>query len=72
MVNPHVRRRAIDMESFKQATQIRNLHKQKGRHFNPAEFGFVSTTAQIEQAIRRQDAISGHLQFDLHAVQARG
>ena len=25
MVNPHVRRRAIDMESFKQATQIRNF-----------------------------------------------
>ncbi len=65
-------RRAQLKEELSQATAIRKLHIKKGRFFNPAEFGFVSTTAQIEQAIRRQDAISGHLQFDLHAVQARG
>ncbi len=48
-------------EEFSQATQIRNLHKQKGRPFNPEDFGFVSTNTQIETAIRRKDALAGKL-----------
>lgn len=48
-------------EELAQATQIRNLHKQRGRNFNPAEFGFVSTNTQLETALRRKDALAGKL-----------
>jgi len=48
-------------EEMAQAEPIANLHKQNNRDFHPAEFGFVSSISQIEIAIRRKDALAGHL-----------
>ena len=36
---------------------IRNLHKTKGRNFQPREFGFVSSPPLIETHFRRKDAL---------------
>ncbi len=55
-----LRRRQLQ-EELAQATRIRNLHKQKGRQFHPAEFGFVSANSQIEIAILRKEALDGRL-----------
>ncbi len=54
-------RRAHLTRELAEAEPIANLHKQKNRAFLPAEFGFVSSLSEIELAMRRKDALAGHL-----------
>ncbi len=64
-------RRAHLTRELGDATAIRKLHISKGRAFHPAEFGFVSSTAEIERALRRKEALAGRLPAALHVAKAR-
>ncbi len=51
-------RQAKLKEEEQQLEQLRNLHNEQGRAFNPSEFGFVSQPAFIETYFRRKVALT--------------
>ncbi len=63
------RRQAAETE-YEETSQIRNLHIQNGRIFHPADFGFVSNIAQIEQLARKNNALEGY--FDPETASPEG
>ena len=60
-------RRAVEERQLDQAAKILKMHKEENLPYEPAEDGFVFSTGQIENFLRRQDRSHKANAHDFHA-----